>query len=367
MHQTTVTYSPQQNGVAERANRTLCEMARCMLSSSNSQQSLWAEAVNTATYLRNRAPTSVLNDVTPYEKWYGNKPSVSYLKPFGCDAVALKKGPKSKGSKLLPKGMKLKFVGYQETTKGYRLINKSTGEVIIARDVIFFEDSFEGNKKIDTSDVFYLPVFPGKTVHSENSNSQISENQNHTSDVLSRNLSSSSSCSSISSVNNQVQEQQDTGTEQGGEMVVNGYQKTLRSGKTYGSCCNEEMLNIVSENPKNIKEALSSEFADEWKNAMKKEYASLMKNGMWILVDKPHGKNIIGNKWVFALKKKPDGTIEKFKARLVAHGCSQKYSIDYEETFAPVVRHSTIRLVLAIAVHFKLLVSHVDIVAAYLN
>ena len=81
---------------------------------------------------------------------------------------------------------------------------------------------------------------------------------------------------------------------------------------------------------------------------MKKEYDSLIKNNTWELVDKPQGKNVIGCKWVFALKRKPNGDIDSYKTRLIAHGCSQKFNIDYQETFAPVVRHSTVRLVLAL-------------------
>ncbi|CAD6997394.1 unnamed protein product [Ceratitis capitata] len=100
---------------------------------------------------------------------------------------------------------------------------------------------------------------------------------------------------------------------------------------------------------------------------MNAEYESLMRNGTWELVDRPKNGNIIGCKWVFSIKRNPDGSIEKYKARLVALGCSQKYNVDYCETFAPVIRHSTIRLILALAAKNKLLVNHVDIVAAYLN
>ena len=100
---------------------------------------------------------------------------------------------------------------------------------------------------------------------------------------------------------------------------------------------------------------------------MEIEYNSLINNKTWNIVDRPAAKNVIGCRWVFVIKRKPDGSIDKYKARLVAQGCSQKYNIDYRETYAPVVRHSTIRIVLALAVQHKLLVWHIDIVAAYLN
>lgn len=92
-----------------------------------------------------------------------------------------------------------------------------------------------------------------------------------------------------------------------------------------------------------------------------------MKNKTWVLVDRLKSANVIGCKWVFAIKRRPDGSVEKYKARLVARGCSQKYNVDYKETFAPVVRHSTIRTILSLAVGYELLAHHIDIVAAYLN
>lgn len=88
-HEVTVAYSPQQNGVAERMNRTLMESARAMLSHAGLPNSYWAEALATAAYLRNRTPTTAIKEAaTPYEKWYGRKPSVDHLRVFGCVAYA---------------------------------------------------------------------------------------------------------------------------------------------------------------------------------------------------------------------------------------------------------------------------------------
>ena len=76
---------------------------------------------------------------------------------------------------------------------------------------------------------------------------------------------------------------------------------------------------------------------------------------------------MIRYKWVFALKRSYNGFVEKYKARLVAQDCSQKPNVDYKETFAPVVRHSTIRLILPLSAKYNLLVNHINIVAVYLN
>lgn len=116
----TTPHTPQLNGVAERMNRTLVEMARCMLTSSGLPEYLWAEAINTAAYIRNRSPTSTFN-TTPYERWEGRKPSVSHFKIFGQVAYALEKAP-GKG-KFEPRSTKCHFVGYSSSSQTYRLWN----------------------------------------------------------------------------------------------------------------------------------------------------------------------------------------------------------------------------------------------------
>ena len=120
-----------------------------------------------------------------------------------------------------------------------------------------------------------------------------------------------------------------------------------------------ELLNSVIGDPITLSDPLNSDDAPEWKRAMELEYNSI--------VDRSKSKNIIGSKWVFAIKCKPDDFFERYKARLVAQGCSQKFNIDYHETFVSVVRHSTVRIILALAVRYELLLRHVDIMAAYLN
>ena len=115
----TTPYTPQQNGVVERMNKTLMEKARSMLSSARIGQEFWAEAVETACYLVNRSPTSSLIDKTPQELWNGKKPSIKHLKVFGCDAYV--HVPKEKRSKLDNKYEKCIFIGYKDGMKGYKL------------------------------------------------------------------------------------------------------------------------------------------------------------------------------------------------------------------------------------------------------
>jgi hypothetical protein len=92
-HFTTTPYTPQQNGVVERGNRTVVEMARCLLKSKGVPGEFWGEAVSTAVYLLNRAPTRSFQGKTPYEAWYKKKPRVHHLRTFGCVAHVKKTGP----------------------------------------------------------------------------------------------------------------------------------------------------------------------------------------------------------------------------------------------------------------------------------
>ena len=91
-----------------------------------------------------------------------------------------------------------------------------------------------------------------------------------------------------------------------------------------------------------MKEALSSEHSVQWKNAMNSEYSSLIKNDTWELVPPPNDKNIVGSKWVLKVKRNADGTVDRFKARLVAQGYSQTHGIDYDEAFLLVAKYSAI-------------------------
>uniref|UniRef100_A0A0K8WAZ4 Retrovirus-related Pol polyprotein from transposon TNT 1-94 n=1 Tax=Bactrocera latifrons TaxID=174628 RepID=A0A0K8WAZ4_BACLA len=100
---------------------------------------------------------------------------------------------------------------------------------------------------------------------------------------------------------------------------------------------------------------------------MKNEYQSLLDNDTWQLAELPKGQKAVRSKWVFALKKDKSGKVERFKARLVAKGCSQTYGVNYKDTFSPVVRYSTIRMIFAIAAEYGLYLHQIDVSTAYLN
>ena len=105
----------------------------------------------------------------------------------------------------------------------------------------------------------------------------------------------------------------------------------------------------------------------EWKLATDSEYSSLMENDTWDLVELPEGRTAVGCKWVFKVKYNGEGKAVRFKSRLVAKGYSQKHGIDFEETFSPVVRFSSVRTLLALAVQKNMIVHRMDVVTAFFN
>ena len=119
--------------------------------------------------------------------------------------------------------------------------------------------------------------------------------------------------------------------------------------------------------PKTLSEAQTRPDWPRWKEAMNRELATLERAGTWETVPRPPNTNVVGSKWVFRIKRKADGTIEKYKARLVARGFTQVYGIDYFDTFSPVAKLTSIRTLLAIAARNDWEIESFDFDGAYLN
>lgn len=137
-------YSPQQNGVAERRNRYLKEMTMCLLLEGGLDEKYWGEAVLTSTYVQNRLPSRSIG-MSPFERWYGRKPSFKHFRIFGSDAWV--QIPAERRKKMTPKARLLTFVGYSNQHKAYRFLDKTTGRITISRDAKFLEDT-EMDRKI---------------------------------------------------------------------------------------------------------------------------------------------------------------------------------------------------------------------------
>ena len=107
--------------------------------------------------------------------------------------------------------------------------------------------------------------------------------------------------------------------------------------------------------------------AAQWRAAIDSELDSLKRAGTWTLTPLIAGRQAIGSRWVLKIKRKADGTVDKYKARLVAKGYAQKAGIDYDETFAPVAKFTSIRMLLALAAHHDFEIHHMDVKTAFLN
>lgn len=146
IHQKTCPYSPEQNGLCERLNRTVVEKARCLLFDAGLPKRFWAEAVNTAVYLRNRSIASGLNNKTPFEIWTGTKPDVSNLRVFGSKTMV--HIPKERRLKWDKKASQCILVGYPDNVKGYRIYNPNNDSVTIARDIVVIEEGIEQKQDV---------------------------------------------------------------------------------------------------------------------------------------------------------------------------------------------------------------------------
>ncbi|KAA0059661.1 Retrovirus-related Pol polyprotein from transposon TNT 1-94 [Cucumis melo var. makuwa] len=137
-HQLTAPYIPQQNGVSERRNRYIMEMTRCMLHEKSLPKKFWAEAANTTVFLQNRLPTKAVKEKTPFETWYGYKPSLKFLKIFGC--LCFTHVPQSKRDKLDKRVSSGVFIGYSSISKTYKKFQPKIGKIVVSRDIHFVED-----------------------------------------------------------------------------------------------------------------------------------------------------------------------------------------------------------------------------------
>lgn len=368
-HQLTCPYTAQQNGVSERYNRTITERARCLLHDASLPKIYWAEAMNMAVYLINRSVCSTWIDKTPEEVWSGKRTDLSDLRIFGSTIMV--HIPKEKRRKLDFKSMKLIFVGYDNDSKGFRCIDKSTRKFFISRDVIFHEKIISKTYELNDDACDDLDNIPITRLDNENASvnaEQVREyNETITEAVQAPNNTSIVSISDTSGEYESIDEHNDDPEYEPDETVV--IQNENRPVTRSVSGLNP--LNLINfafiAEPITVREALASSESAMWKEAMQNEMNSLEENNTWTLVNIPPGRKPLKTKCVFTTKMDMNGIIVRYKARLVAKGCSQLFGIDYNETFSPVVRYSTIRFLIALSVKNKLKIDQMDAITAFLQ
>lgn len=272
----------------------------------------------TAAYVINRVPSQGLKYMSPYEKMTGTKPNVSYFRVFGCVCYVFV--PSHLHHKMEKKAIRCVFVGYDKERKGWRCCNPNTGKVYVSRNVIFDENSswWSSNNEILPDTQQLKSSLEASQVNLE---FESQEPMNKESEVVEQPI---------------VEQEVDL------DQSLRRSQRERRPNPKYA---NVAIVEDFWEEPSCFEEA---SVKDEWWAAMKEEMDALTRNETWALVPKLDDVKPITCKWVYKLKQRVDGSVERFKARLVARGFSQEHGINYEDTFSPVAKLTTIRVLLAI-------------------
>ncbi|KAI1004075.1 hypothetical protein K3495_g4137 [Podosphaera aphanis] len=414
VHEKSPPYEHERNGNAERFNQTLTTMARSLIM--NHGLSLWAEPIATACYLKNRLPhTRLPENVTPSEVLLGTKPTIHHIKSFGRNCyVHIHKDSRPSRSKLQPRAIDGKFVGYTNSTKIFRIWIPSKNIVIVlefkALATLIESPSVKlaplnsREVTIDLKNPSYTPEKVDDAVHDYgNPLIQLEPQPSPSEIVVVMSLRRGIVLGVI--LDNYSREQQENSQEINDEdstlndtlelsqtpELIKRYGSPVRHGPSIRT--REEHDNDISnlenaekfqervrqnavslaaqtvlennEEPITINETFSAPDQNYWRDAVEAELKSLTQNNTWDEVDRPRNRNIVGSKWVFKVKRKANGSIERYEARLVAQGFSQLPGHDFDETFAPVARYDSLRI-LRIASQYKWIPRQMDVNSAYL-
>ena len=426
--QHTVRNRPQQNGVAERANRTMEEGIIAMLYEAGLPLSFWGEALASFIHVWNRVSTSAVTGKTPYEVFYKEKPDVSRLRVWGCVSyVHIQKDKRPHGS-LGSHMEKCIFIGYPEGYKGWKFYNPTTKKAVIAERADFDERYFLGRKEtqptIKPSSLLENPPSPvsiplpnldsPSNIEDDDRNLHVQDSGGDDMDInptpanppkqdiktppnsppgmlnplpstpgpLPSNSNSNSPDPSSQTPPLALRRPLRTRRDPS-EWVPE--QWTVRCPTPIIELDSEDSddplllqglmaifenpvaLSAIQSEPRTYRQSQSLPDAKQWQEAAEDKLKAHAENGTWEIVKLPPGQKAIGSRWFMKIKRLADGSIDRYRARLVAKGYSQRPGFDYLETFAPTVRVAAIRTILAIAAIEDLELRSIDISHAFLN
>ncbi|CAI7886327.1 unnamed protein product [Closterium sp. NIES-53] len=385
-HSLTMPYSPAMNGIAERANRTITETARGLLIEAGLPDYFWPDAVRSACVAKNRALNHVGADKwVPYVEWIGRKPKVDMLRVFGKRWLLwdlfTKKFLVSKDCKFMENLMYKDWKAENEAKIGMRF-----GEVK-SSGLEHVELPLELTSGSTTTRQTSLVNGAKEAKDEEEEEEEVQQVSERAPTLPSR----TTSAPRIRVTPQQRQGLHVPAAEEEGRgkrriqapnrLTYDALGKPAKSAlagvalmvgddeeSEYEECAFAFFSPVeMPGEPATLKEALESSDAEEWKKAMESELKSIDENGTWELVELSEGRKAITSKWLFKIKSDADGKIKRYKSRLVAKGYQQKEKVDYKELFAPVVKPTTLRTLLADAAIKRWVVKQMDVTAAFLN
>lgn len=368
-------HTPQKNGVAKRKHRHITEMGNTMEFQACTPKSFWYDSYLTDTFVINRTPSKLLGYKTPYEVLFHKKPDFSILKVFVCTCYPFL-GPYRK-DKLSPKSAKCTFIGYSPMHKGYKCYDNNTKKTFISRHVVFEESSF--------------PFCTCNSTPSELDNTTITlpisllpdslPTPDTTTDTSSFNDSGSLDCTSPPQSPHSPPVDSSSPPDPSTELIVHPHPLNTRSKMgifkpkllpdfvTHHSVAHLLHSAFIGE-LQQIREPMSFKTSFQspvWRPSMDKEYNALQQNNTCTLVECKPSMNVLGCKWVYKVKLNSDGTVERCKSRLVAKGFHQVDGVDFNETFSPMVKVSTIRVLLTLVVSNGWHMQQLDVFNAFLH
>ncbi|CAI7839666.1 unnamed protein product [Closterium sp. NIES-53] len=378
-HQLTVPYNPQQNGVAERFNRTLQEGARTLLGRAGLPDPFWVTALRQVALVKNRVLATVGDKKwIPYTKWYGSAAAVNMLRAYDCMVVF--HVPKEKRGKLETSGRWGVHLGLAKDHKGWLIWDLTSQQLTVSRDVKFLESLYYKEWKQQQQKLPTTPlIIEADEVQRPSRQVQVTVSEEEISGVTED--------GGEPEVEEEQQQQQQQDAPQGAARLADrprrdvrppnrltypsfGKPKVVRAGSVAEQCDEEEIAHCywaAVPEPKTLAEALSGPDAEMWKLSVKEEYDSLLENETWELCELPPGKNAISSKPIFRHKYGPDGELTRYKSRLVAKGFQQTKGKDFDEIFAPVGKGTTLRVMLGMAANRGWRIKQMDITTAFLN
>uniref|UniRef100_A0AAV1ULM2 Reverse transcriptase Ty1/copia-type domain-containing protein n=1 Tax=Peronospora matthiolae TaxID=2874970 RepID=A0AAV1ULM2_9STRA len=301
---------------------------------------------------------------TPFEIFHNYKLSVKHMRVFGCQVYILT--PKEKRLKWDPKARTGIFLGYEEASKEYRVYDIEAGQVVISRDVNFDESAFGLSPPTtagDADDVDFDSLDLDDEAPGQAQYKQTGKRKSHPYDEgvpapPTRTVRQRPGLEESSAPDNHATHQEED------EETKNADASTPPV--FWRASANAIETAVDLSEPSNFEAAVSGPDQVHWREAIRAELESMRLREVFLAAKLPKGYCAIGTKWVFKIKRKADGSIDKYKARLVAKGFKQQYGMDYTETFSPVGKYVTLRMVIAVAKYFGWTIDQLDVVTAFL-